>query len=71
MKITSKQDPRLGDIHSSFEWETAEQEKTPDDPQLFAPHRNKRTGEIINSDPRLSLEALLQRGVKLEQFRLV
>ena len=67
-KMTSKHDPRLGDIPSSSDWESIDQERTPDDPRLFAPHRNKVTGEVINSDPLLSYQALLDRGIELQKF---
>lgn len=63
------EDPRLGPLTEY--WESIEQDRTPDDPILFAPHRNKVTGEVINSDPRLLLEALLTRGVKLQEFQLI
>jgi len=67
--ITTRNDPRLGDL--SPEWERLDQTWTPDDPMLFAPHRNKVTGNSINSDPRMLPEALTARGVKLETFCLV
>lgn len=65
----TSEDPRLGDL--PLDWEKVERERTRDDPVIFAPYRNKRTGEEINSDPRLLPEALLARGVNLEKFRLV
>jgi len=64
-----REDPRLGQVPP--EWESLDQEQTPEDALLFAPHRNNITGEVINSDPRLFPEALIARGVKLETFRLV
>ena len=67
--FTSREDPRLGALPA--EWESVQQERTPEDPIYFAPHRNKRTGELINSDPRLLPEALIARGIKLETFQLV
>ena len=65
----TQEDPRL--IELPKQWERIDLERTPDDPLLFAPHQNKLTGEVINSDPRLLPEELRERGVKLEEFRLV
>ena len=70
-QTTSQKDPRLGNDSEGSDWESISVEKTSDDPQLFFPHRNKVTGEVINSDPRLLPQALLDRGVRLEQFTLV
>ena len=70
-KTASQEDPRLGSESKASAWESISLEKTLDDPHLFFPHRNKITGEVINSDPRLMPQSLLDRGVKLEQFRLV
>ena len=65
----TREDPRLGDLPP--EWERIKQRRTTDDPILFAPHRNKLTGEIINSDPRMLPENLRARGVDLQSFQLV
>ena len=65
----SRDDPRLGELPA--EWERITQRRTPDDPILFAPHRNKLTGEIINSDPRMLPNNLRKRGINLEMFPLV
>lgn len=65
----TQDDPRLEKLPP--EWEKIAKERTPDDPLLFAPHRNKLNGEEINSDPRLSPKALTARGIKLQSFRLV
>lgn len=65
----SSQDPRLGSLPQ--DWESINLEKTADDPDDFAPHRNNVTGEVINSDPRLLREALEARGVKLQTFMLI
>jgi hypothetical protein len=66
---SSLDDPRLGELPS--EWERMELKRTPDSALICAPHQNKLTRDIINSDPRMSAEALTARGVKLEDFRLV
>lgn len=68
-KTLSKHDPRLGTL--TEDWESLAIEPTPDDPYLYAPHRNKVTCEFINSDPRLSPDALVARGIKLQKFRLL
>lgn len=65
----SGRDPRLGDLPE--DWEVLDRPWTRDDPLLYAPHRNTRTGAIINWDPRMSPEALRARGVKLEEIVLV
>jgi hypothetical protein len=62
-------DPRLDALPQ--EWDEIEE----DNEARLIPHvqhyRNKITGEIINSDPRLSPESLEARGVHLETFTLV
>jgi hypothetical protein len=62
-------DPRLGDLPD--EWEPVEKEDEARLPYIVQHYRNKNTGEIINSDPRLAPEALRARGVKLETLTLV
>ena len=69
LNAMSRDDPRLGDLPP--EWVRIKQRRTADDPILFAQHRNKLTGEIINFDPRMLPENLRARGVNLETFRLV
>jgi hypothetical protein len=64
----SDEDPRLGDLG---EWERIEHEPEADDPEIFDFFRNKRTGEIMNSDPRMLPEALKTRGVDLRRFSLI
>ena len=63
------QDPRLGPLPEP--WECLPAVRTPDDPLIFARYRNKKTGEVMNSDPRMLPDALRARGVPLETFRLV
>lgn len=65
----TSEDPRLGQLPDH--WEAVAQLRTPNDPMLFAPHRNKLTGNIMNSDPRLLPELLRERGVNLQTFMLV
>ncbi|KAI8631090.1 HET-domain-containing protein [Xylariaceae sp. FL1651] len=64
-------DPRLTDIPLPTEWEPVEFEWTPADPFYCKKFRNKNTGEIINSDPRLFPEALVERGVPVKTITLV
>lgn len=63
------EDPRLGTIPEP--WERVELPREPHDPQLTDKFRNKVTGVVMNSDPRLSPEALKARGVRLEPITLV
>ncbi|KAK2023484.1 HET-domain-containing protein [Colletotrichum zoysiae] len=65
----TKEDPRLGD--DPAEWERIEAVRTGDDPWNFARYRNRKTREVINSDPRLAAVALEARGVKVDKFCLV
>jgi len=67
--VVTQNDPRLGELSEA--WEKVKAERTRDDPVLFAPHRNKSTGELINSDPRLLPSALHARGVTLETFQII
>ncbi|KAK7219774.1 hypothetical protein V2G26_007777 [Clonostachys chloroleuca] len=64
-----QQDPRLDQLPVG--WEAIQEDRTKDDPQLFSWFRNKVTGETMNSDPRMLPEALRDRGVNLELFKLV
>jgi hypothetical protein len=69
-KITCDEDPRLGPLPE--EWEAVDRgERTSEDPRIFRCFRNKQTGEVVNSNPRMEPEALRHRGVKLWEFTLV
>ena len=63
------QDPRLPPLGQ--EWEHVPSTRTKDDPKVYERFRNLGTGEVLNSDPRLRAEALEERGVGVERFRLV
>ncbi|KAK7981425.1 hypothetical protein PG988_003663 [Apiospora saccharicola] len=65
----TQDDPRLGQDPPN--WERLEATRTADDPWNFARYRHRTTGEIVNSDPRLWLDALTARDVKLEAFDLL
>ena len=67
--VTTEEDPRLGPVPRPFE--RVESQRTLDDPTNFVRFRNSQTGEVINYDPRLTLEALRERGVHVESFQLV
>ena len=67
-KDLTVEDPRLGPL--TPEWERFDQGRMPDDPRWFAYFKNKATGEVMNSDPRMLPEELKKRGVKLETFVL-
>ncbi|CZR58567.1 uncharacterized protein PAC_08459 [Phialocephala subalpina] len=62
--VDAKNDPRLEPVPD--QWECLEN----DAPFLLQKWKNKETGEIINSDPRLLPQALIERGVKLQTFAL-
>ncbi|KAI1121265.1 HET-domain-containing protein [Nemania abortiva] len=67
----TKDDPRLADILMPAEWESIEFEWTAADPVNCRKFRNRYTGEVINSDPRLFPEALLERGIPLRTITLI
>lgn len=67
----TRKDPRLLDIPLPPQWEPVQFERTRDDPKFCSKFRNRDTGEIISSDPRLFPEALEARGIALETFALV
>lgn len=61
-----KSDPRLGSLPTGWE------EVTSDDP--FLPplvFKNKESGDISMNDPRMSADALGERGIKLETLTLL
>ncbi|KAK3387780.1 heterokaryon incompatibility protein-domain-containing protein [Podospora didyma] len=66
----SDEDPRLEPLDESWE-RVADVQRTGNDPYLFQRFKNKLTGEVINSDPRLTPEALKARGVDLKEFSLI
>jgi hypothetical protein len=67
--VITPDDPRLHPLPP--EWERIQAERTSDDPVHFAPFKNKITGEVINSDPRLLPEVLKMQGVDLKPFQLI
>lgn len=62
------EDPRLQPLPS--DWEPVQGGKTDSEAERVAWHRNKDTGQILNSDPRLLPEALEKRGVDVRMLQL-
>lgn len=65
---TTSEDPRLV---PSARWERIEKSIDGDDPEHYDFFKHKKTGEIINYDPRLEPEELEARGVELTWISLV
>lgn len=63
----TQDDPRLPEL--SEDWELIRSSVTGNtrDDRSF---KNKRTGEVIDHDPRLTPKVLTECGVKLETFRI-
>ncbi|KAI1259471.1 HET-domain-containing protein [Xylariaceae sp. FL1019] len=70
-KIRTYDDPRLASVPLPLEWEPVAFEWTRKDPIHCKKFKSKKTGRVINSDPRLFSEALRARGVSLETITLV
>ncbi|KAH7149237.1 heterokaryon incompatibility protein-domain-containing protein [Dactylonectria estremocensis] len=71
-KKLTPEDPRLGPLS---DWERIPLDRlgrdlTGDDPEVMDFFKNLKDGRIVNSDPRLSPDALEKMGVKLEAFVL-
>ena len=67
--VESTEDPRLGPV--ADDWQRLEPVRTAYDPSYYAKFRNRLTGDVMNSDPRMQPEELERRGVKLQTFSLV
>ncbi|CAO2653288.1 Nn.00g026990.m01.CDS01 [Neocucurbitaria sp. VM-36] len=65
----SEEDPRLGKL--PYDWEKFDRGWEYGDPENAQWYRNTTTGEIINSDPRMSPEALEARGAKVQTITLI
>jgi hypothetical protein len=65
--IKTDDDPRL---EPTLEWERLAHKTEQDDPECFDYFLEKETGEIFDSDPRLSLENLIDRVPKRRVFSL-
>jgi hypothetical protein len=55
----------------SLEWKPFERERRPEDPSTFICFRNDITGEERNSDPLLTSERLIRRGIAMTDFVFV
>ncbi|KAM0811959.1 putative WW domain-containing protein [Seiridium cardinale] len=68
-------DPRLEGIPIPPEWQRKRFTHTPEDPNNCCKFINKVTGEVINYDPRMSMDAINERGLpgqrKVEMIQLV
>lgn len=64
----TKEDPRLGPL---YDWERTDKLVDGDDPTMYDFFRHKKTGELINYDPRLEPEFLEAKGVSLDWFSVV
>jgi hypothetical protein len=65
---TTLEDPRLEPIN---DWERINHEPEADEPETYDYFRNRETGFIMNSDPRMSPEALEARGLPVRLFTLI
>jgi len=70
--VEQNEDPRLDDDDDLGEWKRVDNhELEADNPMVYDCFKNMRTGEVMNSDPRMLPDALRARGVKLTEFTLV
>ena len=63
-------DPRLGALPYQG-WGRTVYERTVEDLAVFERFVSGESGEVVNHDPRMSIEALEARGVRLRTFLLV
>lgn len=68
---TVKTDPRLDEVPLPHEWEPVAWTRESIDPMTCCRFRNKLTGELINYDPRMTGEALKERGVNIKEIVLI
>ena len=68
----TREDPRLGPLEDGWE-KYLDHEIDSDEPEIFDYFRRLKDGkeEVISYDPRMSLEALLSKGLKLEKISLI
>jgi hypothetical protein len=62
------EDPRLPQLDE--QWERYQGDGILQDPSYLYTYMNKETGEV-RSDPRMSSEALIERGIELRKFSLI
>ncbi|KAJ4153023.1 hypothetical protein LMH87_009534 [Akanthomyces muscarius] len=67
--VLSDEDPRFGLVE---QWtRIPNPPRAPDDPVILQCFKHKQTGEVIKHDPRLSPEALIARGLSVDNFCLI
>ncbi|KAL1861685.1 hypothetical protein VTK73DRAFT_6970 [Phialemonium thermophilum] len=66
--VITSEDPRVPPLLPP--WRALERERDPGCPAVWACFENTTSGEVIDTDPRMLPDALEQRGVKLETFKL-
>ncbi|KAL2152134.1 hypothetical protein VTH82DRAFT_5318 [Thermothelomyces myriococcoides] len=66
---TRDEDPRLGRVEEPFE--RVKSARTVDDPICFTRFKDRTTGVEINYDPRMTAQALRERGVDVKTVELV
>jgi hypothetical protein len=62
-------DPRLEPLHET--WKPVNARREGSDPHFYQKYLHTKSGEVINSDPRLTAEKLHEKGIKLKKFILV
>ncbi|KAI5917571.1 heterokaryon incompatibility protein-domain-containing protein [Camillea tinctor] len=65
--LVTQDDPRLPPLVG---WESIISVRTADDPEVYQKFKNIETGDMINYDPRMSVDALTKMGVELKAFVL-
>lgn len=68
---TVKTDPRLDKVPLPHGWEPVAWTREYIDPRTCCRFWNRLTGELINYDPRMTSEALKERGVNVTEIVLV
>ncbi|KAI1126965.1 hypothetical protein F5Y10DRAFT_293209 [Nemania abortiva] len=67
--VLCDEDPRLDPPGEDWE-RLPSRDRTAGDPQIFQEFRNRVTGQVTKSDPRLTPEALRTKGIGLEEFSI-
>ncbi|KAI8623268.1 heterokaryon incompatibility protein-domain-containing protein [Xylariaceae sp. FL1651] len=67
--VLTDDDPRLPSLEKN--WERIMDIETTSGPTTFQLYKNKETGEIINYDPRMTLETFESKGITVENFALI
>lgn len=64
-------DPRLDKVPLPKGWEAVDWTREDIDPRICCRFWNNLTGDLINYDPRMTSEALMERGVNIKEIILV